>query len=212
MEASGIRIHHPNREKPAAKATKAGVVLLLVASSVLIAVILIGGYSQMNGAEFVAAAWVLIYLLMAYFVLRWSRGVLPMSAAMALIFASFAAVAAPAWLARDEPGLNDPLLSAGLLGLLTLVLIAVQILLIVFAMRGFQQEWNVEVEVRDDDPRYHDESYVNIPEDERGDSAAEYHQSGGGGARRAPADPSSSGSSFQRSPLGRAVKRIRPGK
>src|SRR5665809_73704 len=57
-----------------------------------------------------------------------------------------AGVAAPAWFARDKDGLADPALPPGLLGLLVLVLIAVQILLIVFAMRGFQQEWSVEVE------------------------------------------------------------------
>ena len=33
-----------------------------------------------------------------------------------------------------------------LLGLLTLLIIPVQVLLIAFAMRGFSQEWHVEVE------------------------------------------------------------------
>ncbi len=150
MEASGVRIHHPNREKPQAKATKAGVILLLVASAALIAIVFIGGLSELAGAQIVAVAYVVVYLVMAYFVARWSRGVLPMAAALAIIFTTFAAVAAPAWLARDKTGLDDPLFPSGLLGLLTFVILAVQILLILFAMRGFQQEWSVEVEVRED--------------------------------------------------------------
>jgi hypothetical protein len=150
VEASGIRIDHPNREKPQAKATKAGVILLLVASAALIALVFIGGLSELAGAQIVAVAYVVIYLVMAYFVARWSRGVLPMAAALAIIFTTFAAVAAPAWLARDKSGLDDPLLPSGLLGLLTFVILAVQVLLILFAMRGFQQEWNVEIEVRED--------------------------------------------------------------
>jgi hypothetical protein len=149
VEASGVRIHHPNREKPQAKATKAGVILLLVASAALIAIVFIGGLSELAGAQIVAVAYVVVYLVMAYFVARWSRGVLPM-AALAIIFTTFAAVAAPAWLARDKTGLDDPLFPSGLLGLLTFVILAVQILLILFAMRGFQQEWSVEVEVRED--------------------------------------------------------------
>ncbi len=149
MEASGIRIHHPNREKPQAKATKTGVVILLLASAALTIIILIGGYAQMTGAQPVTLVWGLLYAVMAYFVARWSRGVLPLAAGMAILFISFAAISAPAWFARDEPGLNDPLLPSGLLGLLTLVIIAVQAMLIVFAMRGFRQEWNVEIEIQE---------------------------------------------------------------
>jgi protein-S-isoprenylcysteine O-methyltransferase Ste14 len=171
VEASSIRIHHPNREKPQSQATKAVVVLLLLASAALIAIVLIGGFSKMAGAIIVAVAYIIIYLAMAYFVSRWSRGVLPVAAALAIIFTTFAAVAAPAWFARDEPGLEDPLLPAGLLGMLTLVVLAVQILLILFAMRGFQQEWNVEVELREGE--YYDrESGDTVSADER-ESGAE---------------------------------------
>jgi hypothetical protein len=55
-------------------------------------------------------------------------------------------VAAPAWLDRDKAGYTDPLLEAGLLGIVTLLIVPVQVLLIGFAMRGFAQRWNVEVE------------------------------------------------------------------
>lgn len=158
VEASTVAIRHPNREKPQAQATKAGVVLLLLASAALIAIVLIGGWSLMAGAQLVAVAYVLIYLAMAYFVaVRWSRGVLPLAAGLSVIFVSMAAVAAPAWFARDKDGLAEAALPPGLLGLLTLVLIAVLVLLTIFAMRGFTQEWNVEVEVaRDDAGNWHD--------------------------------------------------------
>jgi hypothetical protein len=58
-------------------------------------------------------------------------------------------VAAPSWVARDKAGYIEPALNAGLLGVLTLVIIPVQVLLIAFAMRGFQQGWNVELEQLD---------------------------------------------------------------
>jgi hypothetical protein len=58
-----------------------------------------------------------------------------------------AIVAAPGWFERDKAGFDDPTLEPGILGLLTLILIPVQLLLIAFALRGFNQEWNVEVEV-----------------------------------------------------------------
>jgi hypothetical protein len=58
-----------------------------------------------------------------------------------------AIVAAPGWFDRDKAGFDDPTLEPGILGLLTLILVPVQLLLIAFALRGFNQEWNVEIEV-----------------------------------------------------------------
>jgi hypothetical protein len=83
---------------------------------------------------------------MAFLVMRWNRGVLPLAAALAIVLLIFAAVSGPAWFDRDKPGLADPALGADLLGLLSLILVPIQILLIAFALRGFQQSWNVEVE------------------------------------------------------------------
>ena len=83
---------------------------------------------------------------MAFFVARWNRGVLPVAAALAIILLIFAAVAGPEWFDRDKTGFNDPALDEDVLGLVTLLIVPVQILLIAFAMRGFQQAWNVEVE------------------------------------------------------------------
>ena len=52
--------------------------------------------------------------------------------------------------------LRHPSGMAGLV-LLTIVLIPVSVLLVVFAMRGFAQKWNVEVEKHSDDYRDHDD-------------------------------------------------------
>jgi Mg2+/Co2+ transporter CorB len=145
-----IIIEHPNRDKASSKSTKAIVILLLVASAALIAVITIGGWDALQGAQPVQIAYVGLYVVMAYFVLNWNRGVLPVTAAMAIIMLIFAAVAAPDWFARDKDGYTDPALSAEMLGMLTLVVIPIQALLIAFAMRGFGQGWNVEVERRQD--------------------------------------------------------------
>jgi hypothetical protein len=143
---TGVIITHPNRGKPVARATRATVVLLLLVSTALILIVTIGGWSTLEGGIPILLAWAVIYLLMAYFTTRWSRGVLPMAAALALLLLVFALVAAPSWFARDKAGYVQPSLNAGLLGVLTLVIIPVQILLIAFAMRGFQQGWNIELE------------------------------------------------------------------
>jgi lysylphosphatidylglycerol synthetase-like protein (DUF2156 family) len=146
---------HPNRDKAEAKATKFAVILLLLASAALILIITLGGWSQLQGAQVVSFGYVVVYVLMALFVARWNRGVLPVAAGLAILFAVVAAVAGPAWFERDKTGFDDPALEPGILGMLTIILVPVQILLIALAMRGFQQQWNVEVEVtRDEADRY----------------------------------------------------------
>ena len=71
---------------------------------------------------------------------------LPVAAALAIVLLIFAAVSVPGWFARDKPGFDDPALASDVVGILTALLIPLQLLLIGFAMRGFQQAWNVEVE------------------------------------------------------------------
>jgi lysylphosphatidylglycerol synthetase-like protein (DUF2156 family) len=138
---------HPNRDKPEAKATKAAVILLLLVSAALVLIITVGGWSELEGAQVVSFAYVIVLVAMAFFVSRWNRGVLPVAAAIAILFAVVAAVAAPAWFERDKAGFDDPTLEPSILGLLTLILVPIQVLLIAFSLRGFQQQWNVEVEV-----------------------------------------------------------------
>jgi hypothetical protein len=146
---------HPNRDKPESKAIKATVVLLLLVSAGLVLIVTLGGWSKLEGAQVVSFAYVIVFVAMAYFVSRWNRGVLPVAATIAVLFAVVAAVAGPAWFERDKDGLDNPALEPSILGLLTLILVPVQLLLIAFALRGFQQQWNVEVEVtREEAERY----------------------------------------------------------
>jgi len=148
------RLEHPNRDKAESKATRAACVLLLVTSAALVVIVTLGGLAELQGMVPLAAFYVIVYLVVAFFVLRWNRGVLPVAAALAILLAVFAAVAAPAWFARDKTGFDIPALEPSILGLLTVILIPVSILLIAFALRGFQQAWNVEVEVTDEDDGY----------------------------------------------------------
>ena len=114
-----------------------------------------GGWSQLQGAQIISIFCVIIYIVMAYFVTKWNRGVLPVAAGLAILFAVVAAVAGPAWFERDKAGFDNPTLEPSILGLLTLILVPVQLLLVAFAMRGFQQQWSVEVEVRRDEAERH---------------------------------------------------------
>jgi Na+/H+ antiporter NhaD/arsenite permease-like protein len=146
---TGVIVTHPNRGKAVVQATRATVVVLLLASAALILIVTIGGWGTLEGDIPILLSWAAVYVLMAYFAWRWSRGVLPMAAALALLMFVFALVAAPSWFARDKAGFAEAALPASLLGVLTLVLIPLQLLLIAFAMRGFQQGWNIELEQLD---------------------------------------------------------------
>jgi hypothetical protein len=139
-------IEHPNRHKAASKGTRAVVILLLLVSVALFLVVTIAGWDALVGAQAMQIFYIVVYLLMAFYVMRWNRGVLPVIAALAIIMAIFAAVATPAWFDRDKTGYTDPELASEILGTITAIIVPVQILLLAFAMRGFQQAWNVEVE------------------------------------------------------------------
>ena len=151
--AENYTLEHPNRDKAESKATRVVVILLLLASVVLFLVVTIGGWDALVGAQAMQIFYILVYLVMAFYVGRWNRGVLPVVAALAIIMAIFAAVATPAWFDRDKDGFTDPALPSALLGTITAIIVPVQALLIAFAMRGFQQAWNVEVERSTDERR-----------------------------------------------------------
>ena len=87
-----------------------------------------------------------IYILFAFLVMRWNRGVLPVASALAIILAIFAGIAAPAWFDRAKDGLSDPALPPDLLGILCLLLVPLQVILIAVAMVAFNQDWHVEEE------------------------------------------------------------------
>ena len=147
-EQQDTYIDRPNRRKASSKATKAIVAFLLLVSAAIMLIIFLGGMDTLEGAVPLLIAYIVIYVAMAFLVMRWNRGVLPLSAALAIVLLIFAAVSGPAWFDRDKAGLTDPTLDEDILGLLSLILVPIQILLIAFAMRGFQQAWNVEVEGR----------------------------------------------------------------
>jgi presenilin-like A22 family membrane protease len=156
-----VVITHPNRDKPVVQGTRAAVVLLLLVSAGLVLIITVGGWSVLEGAIPIQIAFIVVYLTLAFYAVRWRPGVLPISAALGVLLTIFALVAGPAWFNRDKVGFAQPTLSAGLLGLLTLLLVPVQILLVAFAMRGFSQGWNVELERRD--PSGGGEVYAELP-------------------------------------------------
>jgi hypothetical protein len=150
MEAGSIRpgyeLWRPNREKPEAKSAKALVVFLLLVTAALTLVITLGGWSRLEGGKIFALLYVVLFVLFAFLVARWSRGVLPVVSALAIILAIFAGISAPAWFDRSKPGLSAPALPDDLLGLLCLVLVPLQVILIAVAMVAFNQEWHVEEE------------------------------------------------------------------
>jgi hypothetical protein len=147
--ARGVIITHPNRDKPVVQATRATVILLLLVSSALLLIVTIGGWSVLQSAVAVQIAYIAVYLTFAFYAGRWNRGVLPVAAVLAVLLGIFALVAGPSWFSRDKSGYAQPALNAGFVGVVTLLIVPVQILLVAFAMRGFQQGWNVELERRD---------------------------------------------------------------
>jgi presenilin-like A22 family membrane protease len=148
QDAADVEITHPNRDKAVVQATRATVVALMVATAALVAIVTIGGWAVLQAAKPIEIAYLLIYVTMAFLAIRWNRGVLPVSAVLAVLLGIFAVVAAPGWFSRDKTGFEQPALNAGLLGVLTLLIVPIQVLLVAFAMRGLQQGWNVEVERR----------------------------------------------------------------
>ncbi len=145
--AEGSRIiDHPNRDRPQSRATRALVVALLLISAIVLTLATAGGWEKIQGAKSLHIAYILIYLVLAFYIARWRSGLLPVAAALAIVLAMFAAISGPEWFARDQPGFSDPALGAGILGVLTLVIVPVQVLLIIFAAQGFTQRWSVEVE------------------------------------------------------------------
>jgi hypothetical protein len=182
MEVTSVRpgyeVWRPNREKAQSKTTKAIVSFMLLVSAALLIVITIGGWTRLEGSSvaIMSLLWAGLYVLFAILVARWQRGILPVASALAIILAIFAAVAAPEWFARSKDGLDPPPLPDDLLGLLTILVVPVQLLLITVAMVGFNQEWHVEEErpiggvplagERDDEPPPPGYERVPPPDDE----------------------------------------------
>jgi hypothetical protein len=145
----GYELWRPNREKAASVTTKLVIVLLLLATAAIAAVITVGGWSLMDGGGgmgLVCAIYAILYAFFAFLVARWSRGILPVAAALSMILAIFCAVGANSWFARDKDGFDEALLPTALLGVLVVALGLLQLVLIAAALYGFNQEWHVEEE------------------------------------------------------------------
>jgi lysylphosphatidylglycerol synthetase-like protein (DUF2156 family) len=145
----GYELWRPNREKPGSVTTKWVIVLLLLGTAGLAALITIGGWSNLKGGGgmgAVCAIYAILYAFFAFLVARWSRGILPVAAALSMILAIFCAVGAESWFERDKSGFSEALFPSSLIGTLVVVLGLLQIVLVAFALYGFNQAWHVEEE------------------------------------------------------------------
>jgi hypothetical protein len=145
----GYELWRPNREKAESITTKFVIVFLMLATAGLAGLVTITGFSLLVGGSamgLVCIIYTLLYVFFAFLVFRWSRGILPVAAALSMILAIFCAVGAESWFARDKAGLTHAMIPVSLIGLLVIILALVQIILIVVALYGFNQEWHVEEE------------------------------------------------------------------
>jgi peptidoglycan/LPS O-acetylase OafA/YrhL len=145
----GYELWRPNREKAEAVTTKFVIVFLLLVTAVLAVLVGITGFSLMSGGTAIAVITVIygiLYAFFAFLVVRWNRGILPVVAALSIILAIFCAVGADSWFERDKSGFEHGLLPVTLIGLFVIIIALVQLLLIVAALYGFNQEWQVEEE------------------------------------------------------------------
>lgn len=146
VSAPEIILYHPNRDRAESQATRAATALLLFVSAAMMALVLLGGWTQLAGQKVILIGFIVAYVGMGIYTMRWNRGVLPVAISLAIILVLLCLIAAPSWFARSGYGYAATLLPATLLGLITYMLIPVQALLIAFAARGFRQQWHVEIE------------------------------------------------------------------
>jgi hypothetical protein len=162
----GYVVVYPNREKASSVLVKFIVAGLLVVSAILIAALTVGGWSKLEGLKALDIAWFLIYLVLAFWVAaKWSRGALTFASALGIILLFLAliaggGVAGTSWFQRDSFGFAAPqsLFGGGgfgpsTLGVITVLLAPVQAALIVFALIGFRQAWNIETEIPEEEAR-----------------------------------------------------------
>jgi tellurite resistance protein TehA-like permease len=145
----GYELWRPNREKAESVTTKFVIAFLLAATAAIAALITITGFSLLSGGGgmgIVCIIYALLYAFFAYRVARWSRGILPLAAALSMILAIFCAVGADSWFSRDKAGFSQALIPVSVIGLLVVILGLLQLVLIAFALYGFNQEWHVEEE------------------------------------------------------------------
>jgi signal transduction histidine kinase len=155
---------------------KAAVAVILLVSVGLMLIITIGGWSKLQGLKPINILWCIIYVIIAFYVFgRWSRGLLPIAAALAILLLILAVIAGTgvsgtSWFDRNNVGFAAPQtpfggkgLDPNMLGVLTVALVPVQAVLILFAMRAFAQAWNVELEVPKEEAEKKGYKYLSPP-------------------------------------------------
>lgn len=155
----GYVVTYPNREKPSSRVTRTVVAAVLALSALLMLLVTVGGWSKLAGLEPLNIIWCVVYLVMAFYVMRWARELLPIAVGLgALMFVftliSETAAAGVSW--SDRTGryyapahslFGGAGLSPSTLGALTLVIAITQALLVAGAIYAFRQAWNIEYEV-----------------------------------------------------------------
>ncbi len=150
-----VVVTHPNRESAAAKGTRATVMFFLAASAVLSVIILVASWGVQAGAFLL---WVLLTALFAYYayaVASWRSGILPVAAGTALITGVFAAVSVTSWFNRGGTGYDQPAVPESIVGVLVFAFAVMQLVTVVLCLRGFLQNWHVELEVPRQQARDH---------------------------------------------------------
>jgi lysylphosphatidylglycerol synthetase-like protein (DUF2156 family) len=155
----GYVVSYPNRAKASSKTARTAVILILLISVVLMLLVTIGGWSELEGLTALNFVWCAVYLVFAFYIARWARGLLPIAAALAVLLLVISLISGTgssgtSWFDRSRAGFALPQslfggagLSPDTLGVITLALVPVQALLVLFAMRAFLQGWNVELEI-----------------------------------------------------------------
>ena len=159
----GYTVIHPNRDRAICKATRILVVVVLLVSVALMLAVTVGGWSKLEGMIPVNFIWCAIYLVMAVFIARWARGLLPIAGVLGLLLLAIALIATvgfggTSWFDRSSASYGaahalggGPGLSSDTIGTLVLLLVPVEVVLILVAIVGFAQGWNVELEVPDEE-------------------------------------------------------------
>src|SRR5665809_108898 len=83
----GYELWRPNREKKESQTTKAMIAVVLLISAALLIIITLGGWERLQSSSvgIMTMVWAILYIVFALLVLRWSRGLLPLAAAMAIV-------------------------------------------------------------------------------------------------------------------------------
>lgn len=155
----GYVITYPNRDRRSAQLTRVAVALLLLLSAALVLILTVGGWSKLAGLEPVNLIWCAVYVLMAYYVMRWARDLLPIAVGLGALMLAFAVIAetaaagvswsdrngsyyAPARALFGGGGLSPTTLST-----LAIAIAVTQALLITASVLAMGQGWNIEYEV-----------------------------------------------------------------